>query len=362
MAPNRLPRSGRVELTLGLLALAGVVAAGVALAARRTTPVEPGLVVDPADLDFGTAWEQPAFRHTLTVTNPTGRPVRVADVQTGCGCTTVEPKSFTVPSGGRQELTANLNLTGRAGSGRVGSFGVELRPLIAHQPPGSRTTWALKGDVRRNPIEPSEPSVDFGDEVIVGESAPTREIEVALAERGFDGLRAEVTGDAGSARVEPAGEGRWRVEVAPVETLPPGRFEFLVRLTATRQQGGPLPSKDIRVTGIARHDIAPWPDTVNFGPLAIGEAGQEYVVLASHAGRPFEVTHIEAPEGVLIKPAAEQLGDGSRTFVVEQRAAKTGHQTGRAAFYVAPSGSSAGGSGELVLSLETAYYGTAAQP
>lgn len=266
MAPGRLSRCGRIELTVGLLALAGIVAAGTALAARRAAPVEPGLVVEPGDLDFGTAWEQPALRHAFAVTNPTDRPVRVAEIKTGCGCTKVEPQAFTVPPDGRQELAVTLDLTGRAGNGRIGSFRVELLPLIAHQPPGGRTTWELAGNVRRNPIELSEPAVDFGDDVIAGEPVPIRTIDVSLADGSpFDDLRAETDVKSGAARIEPAGPGRWRLEVAPAEGLPHGPFEFTVRLTAAGDGTGPFPAQEVRVTGTVRHDIAAWPAAANFG-------------------------------------------------------------------------------------------------
>lgn len=84
-------------------------------------------------------------------------------------------------------------------------------------------------------------------------------------------------------------------------------------------------------------------------------------MLASHAGRPFEVMRVDAPEGAAVEPAKgdEQIGDGSRTFVVSQRAARTGQRTGRVVFHVAstaPSGEPAA----LILELETMYFGTAA--
>jgi hypothetical protein len=363
MAPNRLSRSGRVELTLGLLALAGILAAGAALAVRREAPVEPGLVVNSAELDFGTVWEQPAFRHTFAVTNPTDRSVRVADIQTGCGCTTIEPRSFTVAPGGRQELTAALNLAGRAGNRSVGAFRVELLPLIAHQPPGSRTVWVLKGDVRQNPIELPEPVIDFGDEVVVGAPVPSRTVEVSVPDgSSLTELRAVVSGDVGTARVAPAGPGRWRVDIAPTDGLPRGPFAFAVRVEASAAGAGPFPAKEVRVTGTVRDDVAAWPATVNFGALEIGETGREYVVLASHVGRPFRVTRVEEAAGTTARPAEEQVGDGSRTFVVEQQSVEPGHQVNRVAFHVAFTEPPPGSPSEMVVALETAYYGTASRP
>ena len=134
-------RAGRIELTLGLLVLAAIVGAGIGLTLARNTPVDPGLSIEAGALDFGAVWEQPAYRHSFTVANPTDRPIRVADFQTGCGCTTVEPRSFTVEPGATQTLTATLNLAGYGGK----AFSVELFPKLAHQPPGERTAWRLSG-------------------------------------------------------------------------------------------------------------------------------------------------------------------------------------------------------------------------
>lgn len=357
MTLDRTSRRGRIELAAGLCLLAVVVGAGAGLALRRHTPVDPGLVVAPADLDFGTAWEQPAFRHTFAVTNPTDRPVRVAEIRTGCGCTTVEPQSFTVPPGGRQELTAELDLTGRAG-GEAAPFAVELLPNIAHQPPGGRTVWTLRGDVRPNPIIVSEAAIDFGDEYVVGESAPSREIEVMLAEgSAFDDLRAVGLGNPGRVEIQEVGPRKWRLAIAPADGLPAGPFEFSVRIETILDGQGPTTFREIAATGTVRDDVAAWPTAVDFGVLETGEIGEEYVILASHSGRPFEVARIETPGGVTVEPTADQAGNGSRTFVVTQRAHERGDQKGEVMFYVRR-GEPWDATGEVVpVRLRASYYG-----
>ncbi len=74
MKSASVARHGRIELTIGLLLLAGIVGAGVGLALARGTPVEPGVVVEPAGLDFGNVWEQPAYRlPSRSSMNPTSQ-------------------------------------------------------------------------------------------------------------------------------------------------------------------------------------------------------------------------------------------------------------------------------------------------
>ncbi|MDQ3331701.1 MAG: DUF1573 domain-containing protein [Planctomycetota bacterium] len=395
-------RSGRIELIGGLLLLAGIVGAGIGLALARSTPVEPGVVVDAAGLDFGGVWEQPAYRHEFTLSNPTDSPIRIAEIKTGCGCTRVEPQSFTIEPGETQSLAATLDLTGRGG----GPFAVDLLPLLAHQPPGDRTVWVLRGKVWKNPIELAEPSIDFGGDVILGEPPPTREIVISLSgDAGFEALEAHVVEGQGSvtleatdadlgtregeAHAEPRyGAGadfrqsgsagaspswrpasrtsdpmarRWRLLATPPEGLPIGPFQFTVRLEPTSASSKPLPFRDILVKGTVRDDIAAWPATVNFGVLEVGETGQEYVVLSSHRNRSFEVVRIETPEGVTAKLAKEQLEDGSRTFVVAQTAMKRGDQKGEIVFHVRREKPGANASNEVSIRVQISVYGMTAE-
>lgn len=351
-------RGGRIEFTIGLLILATIVGVGVGLAVARNTPVEPGLVIESKELDFGSVWEQPAYQRVFQVKNPTEQPIRVAEIKTGCGCTTVEPRSFTIAPGEAQKVTATLNLFGYGGK----PFSVDLRPNIAHQPPESRSVWRLTGRVRANPLELSEPSIDFGRDVMLGEPLPLRELQVSLpAASQFDDLTARVIKGRGEVSLGPSNDGRWRLKVTPPEGLPEGPFSFVVRIEPKAGSLDSLPFRDIGITGTARDDIAAWPDAVNFGVLTLGETGREYVVLASHRGRPFEVTQIETSKGVTVKPAEEQLGDGSRTFVVEHRVTQPSDWKDEVILHLRRGGVSAEKSEEIAIPIQLSCYGTTAE-
>ncbi|MBA3314235.1 MAG: DUF1573 domain-containing protein [Planctomycetaceae bacterium] len=351
-------RSGRIELIGGLLLLAGIVGAGIGLALARSTPVEPGVVVDAAGLDFGGVWEQPAYRHSITLSNPTGTPIHVAEIKTGCGCTQVAPQSLTLGPGETKSLVATLDLTGRGG----GSFAVDLLPLLAHQPPGDRTVWTLRGKVRKNPIELSQPSIDFGDEVIQGESLPTREVNVSLDEGyRFDDLEAHVVEGKGQAKLAQIDDGRWRLQVTPAEGLPLGQFRFTVRVAPTRLGSHVSPSRNLAITGTVRDDIAGWPETVNFGVLEIGEEGRDYVVLASRSGRAFEVKRIESPSAVRVRAMDTSTSGGSITYVVTETARNSGIQNATLLFHVAAPSSGSGGAEETVVPITVTYFGVRPQ-
>ncbi|MBA3313688.1 MAG: DUF1573 domain-containing protein [Planctomycetota bacterium] len=353
-----LCRSGRVELTVGLLLLAGIVGAGIGLALARSTPVAPGVTVSPADLDFGSAWEQPAYRHEFTLSNPTDQPIRFAEIKTGCGCTRVEPQSFTMEPGASRTLAATLNLVGRGGS----SFSVDLLPLLAHQPPGDRTVWTLRGKVQRNPIALSQPSIDFGDEVILSEPLPTREIEISLAdEPPFEDLQARIVEGDGQVTLETLEDGRWRLLAKAPDDLPLGPFTFTVRVEPTVASSRPVPFREVVVTGTVRDDVAAWPSRVNFGVLELGKTGREYVVLSSHRGRPFEVTKIETPEGVTVALADEQLGDGGKTFVVEQQSTGKGDRKSQFVFHIRRLEAREGETDSLSIAVKTSHYGMSHQ-
>ncbi|MGC1272404.1 MAG: hypothetical protein WBC44_01760, partial [Planctomycetaceae bacterium] len=103
-----------------------------------------------------------------------------------------------------------------------------------------------------------------------------------------------------------------------------------------------------------------WPASLNFGALAVGETGEEYVVLASHRGHGFAIERIESPAGMTVQPAKEQLADGSRTFVIQQKATASGNQKDEILFHVRRGESSEADRERVTIRLALSYYGTEA--
>lgn len=335
-------RAARVEVTLGLVALALIAGAGVGLAVRRNTPVEPGLVVAPADLDFGTVWEQPAYRHTFVVTNPTDRPIEVMEIKAGCDCTEVTPKAFTLRPRGEQEIALTLNLSKYVGRQASRPFGTKLLLLTSLLPAGRAVEWAVTGEVKANPILISggpvtasdKPLIDFGDDPEFGQPPRSREMDVSLAEDSpFSTLRATCLGPAGAADLRPLQRRRWELSVKSPTDAPPGAFEFIVRLEAA-DDGGAKPFQDIKVIGRASGDLAAWPSQLNFGAVEVGSSSREYVTVASRSGTPFRVDHIDVPNDTRVTPSPDQVSDGSRTFLVERVVTSVGSRADQILFHL----------------------------
>ena len=113
---------GRLALTAAFILTGFTLTAGVA--ARVGLGSHPGPPADPADpphrftFDFPPTQvdeEHPSLVCRLPVTNPTGRPVRIVDVQTTCGCTKAELSARELPPGAGATLVVEVNLRGRDG-------------------------------------------------------------------------------------------------------------------------------------------------------------------------------------------------------------------------------------------------------
>ena len=143
-------RRGWLELTIGLAALALILGGGAGIAFHRQAQQYAGLNIAPADLDFGNAWEQRAFPLTVTLHNGSNRPIAVADLQTSCSCTAVEPRECVVPAGGSMPLHLTLDLTTAFDQrpAEQATFTVALQPVLADGPAGL-PAWELHGLVAR---------------------------------------------------------------------------------------------------------------------------------------------------------------------------------------------------------------------
>src|SRR5688500_6103660 len=92
MAPDRLSRSGRIELTLGLLALVGTGAGCSAeLGATPARESQGSQVIEDGAVelvhDFGVVLPQAKHSHSFTVRNTSAKPWTLASIRSGCTCT-----------------------------------------------------------------------------------------------------------------------------------------------------------------------------------------------------------------------------------------------------------------------------------
>jgi rhodanese-related sulfurtransferase len=77
---------------------------------------KPSAVVQEPVFDFGIALDGSVVEHIFLIDNKGDSNLEILDVQAGCGCTTTNISSMTVPPGDTVRLTASLNTAGYGGS------------------------------------------------------------------------------------------------------------------------------------------------------------------------------------------------------------------------------------------------------
>lgn len=101
----------REKGVLTALALTLVTAFSLLMASTRADGRSAGdLVISAGSLNFGQVWCQRDFSWTVPIENRSDHTIHVASLQASCGCTSVEPSSFTLPPGAEQDLTFTLDL------------------------------------------------------------------------------------------------------------------------------------------------------------------------------------------------------------------------------------------------------------
>lgn len=69
------------------------------------------LWIDPRDLDFGLVWEDYEFRWIIPIENRGSEPFVIEEFWSSCNCSSVAPRSLTIPPGEKREIRLTLNLT-----------------------------------------------------------------------------------------------------------------------------------------------------------------------------------------------------------------------------------------------------------
>ncbi|MEQ9410337.1 MAG: DUF1573 domain-containing protein [Fuerstiella sp.] len=137
---------------IALLCLIVVAAIGCWSLAVQNGRVRPGgLVIDAADLDFGTVTEQAAFLHRVTVHNKNTKAVRLTNIHGSCKCTEISPQEVEIPEGQSAMLSLKINLlpTNAAESMMPSRpFSVRLRSDISG-PMRSTQSWLITGIIER---------------------------------------------------------------------------------------------------------------------------------------------------------------------------------------------------------------------
>lgn len=282
------------------------------LARRNDSPQSIGRAVeiDPARLDFGTVWNSDQFVWEAPIRNVTGGTLDV-ELVPSCGCTSVEPREFSLAPREVQTVTIHLDLRSPTGTRRTGPqerpFTVNLDAFTHDRDlstsPTQRNRFALAGRVR-DALHVRSTVIQFGgaERLVEGYAAQPRTVSV-FALTPLNDLRAvSQTPDFETTVARSADvEDEWLLTVTPTDLVPVGQFVGEVRLHPLSDAGQELPSIPVRVQGTKETEFIVTPSHVQFithsgdaSPASDSTtepitADHETVTLSSRSGRPFLV-------------------------------------------------------------------------
>ena len=322
--------------------------------------------VDPERLDFGTVWEQPAFRWTLPIQNVSARAMSVWQITADCGCTQVEPRELEIAPGAIREIGLTVDLTRRDSKpdDALHPFSVNVFPRIAHRMSG-QPVWTIRGQVRRNPIVVEQNRVDYGKGLVAGEVFSERTLSVTL--KGVNGawpIHADCRPpESGVVALRALHDqpGEFELRLRPAAALAPGMFSFVVRVEADTGDGAAGPFRDIFVSGTVEHDLGSEPARLLFGAAMVGSQKSDFVVLSSRLRRRFAVERINGGDAGLSAVESSSLSSepGISVYEVRQRIERVGAQAGRLRFHLRYDD---GAKESTVLAVETSYEGLPREP
>ena len=357
-----LKRAKSTTAQKALLAVLGVALLGVGAAGfwsgAASSNRQPGplLTVDSASLDFGEVWVQDDFQWTLPIHNPTNRDVRVVGFKTSCGCTSVEPDSFTVPAQGIYRARLHLNLTSKIperAAMPTRDFDVQIAVAVA----GARKSsnfWTVRGKIK-SPCSVSVSAMTFGgaESLIMGADPPTKRVFVTTHQKDQI-VSVSCDPEYGQAHVAPSGAeaGSYELAFTPNSDLPVGHFGFSLEIHACEPNGTNIATISLPVRGAVLYDIQTEPSAIRWGVKRVGEAVDETLVLQSRSGRPFRVEEV-AVESTSIRTSPYRSDSASaHLFRVSAKIDQTGSHKKLLRFRV-----SSEANDEMLIAVPISYYG-----
>lgn len=301
-------------------------------------PRPPEVSVPPEALDFGVVCAQGDFEWTLPLHNETAHEVVVDEIVTSCHCTRVDASSIVLSPGETADCGLLLNLLpGKypESPGELRQFSVYVTATV-HGSRQERRRWGVTGRVQDAlSVSASEVQFEQGDPLLSLQPrfAP-RTIHIQSA---FE--LASVSADvhppvaAVSCELESSTDGI--IELAPIDGLPVGPLDALLRISATTADGRELPALSIPVTGVVLDDVQLVPSALVFSPNTVGDMCKATVVLTSRTGKDVVVAQVETGSATTLVEPAElptEGFEGARAYLVRQRIARRGRQSEEVAF------------------------------
>ncbi len=317
-----------------IVVLSAVAAAtGGTIAGRWNSPkrevapeLQPALFIDAKNLDFGDVWETDKFEWQLNVENRGAGVVEVIGLSGSCSCLSIEPNSFTLPSGGTQTLRLTIDLT--ANPTPTGQISLTVTAMTNRPGDTGSARWGVIGRVKQLLV--SDGRINFGKHSVLAQPISPLVIPLTSAVP-LESLRAECSSPLLSVKTQPTDNSAqsYTVVLRPVGAFQPGPIEFIVTLKPVGV-GGPLPIRRVLIQGSIVEDVEAEPGEVLGGGRLLGESFAEEVALRSLTDRPILVESVVAEGSGL---SVDQMGTGNRVRV-RQTAVKEGNQTTRVVFMV----------------------------
>jgi hypothetical protein len=350
-----LRRWARILLAPAILVLLCALAYWFPLPGRSNARAPEKLVIPSSCLDFGEVWENKGFDWPLVVQNPTSEDVGIREFGFSCSCTGIEPKALNIPAGESREIRLTIDLRARKEADVTAeprSFDVTIYPQLGEKgTKSSGLAWTIRGRVR-SAIRLEQLFVDLGRHSEASQPLPAQEMLVTT----FVPLhRLIATTDSPDLQVSVAPKaetpGQFRVVILP-KTFEIGAIDAKITLVPQQTEHQALLGKTLTVRGRIVNDIEVSPPSAAFGARSVGEVVEETVSLHSLTGRHFEVTRTSVDgDGLIVDRAARDEASEPR-FLLRQRIAKKGEQTGRVTIAV-----HAADAKETQVVLEVSYLG-----
>ncbi len=292
-----------------------------------------GLFISSDALNFGETWESEYFQWNIRVENRRNEDVRIREFHSTCNCSSIEPRTATIPAGQAHDFHLVLDLRPHAGdeiSSEWRDFLVGLFPNVTDEPEANgRRGWQLRGRVRAA-VAFDPRGVDLGRHSEFAQALPIRKLLLTTFVP-IDRLIAKSSSAMVHAKANRSAANANGIELeVSADQLPIGAVDETIRITPVLESGERLPSRSLPVTGRIVSDIQASPPAVLFGTRCVGEVAQETVVLVSLTKRQFEVVGVtcEGNEDLAVEQLSGQT-NSEPAFRVTQRVADVREHTGR---------------------------------
>lgn len=299
-----------------------------------------GLVVQTKDLEAGEIWEQKDFAWKLPIENRTGRAIAIKQLQTSCGCLSVEPKSLTIPA--RESKIVSLAFDTR--NRDPNAIGDPTRDFVETVEPNlegpdasatvtGRPYWTLKGSVRRR-VTFDVVRVTFGDSPVQGRSPAARRI-LMIVHVPFRDIKARIQPPVASVRTVKTGENRFELWVAPRTDARPGRFCGELTVDMMDKEGTTFEAGWLAIEGEVRAEVRPIPARLILPARKIGETADGMFLLQGSDDAEIKVESIATDSPEVHVEAVEIPGAASgRAYRVRVHLTSVGDFSSRACFTV----------------------------